>query len=831
MSNLPLIIVAQSILQHLQEFFSGSFMAHGYCFLWKPQLVWLHVGSDFLIALAYYSIPLLLIYFVWQRQDVPFQGIFLLFSAFILSCGTAHLLEIWTLWHPDYWLSGLMKATTAIISLYTASELVPLIPKALALPSPAQLETANLALEKEISEHKQTVQALQKSQQRLSLLVQQTPMAVIEWNLDGKVSQWNPAAEKIFGYDKNEAKNHHATELMIPESPKEQFHQIWQDFLGNQEGSFSTNKHYTPDGRTIFCEWYNIPLIEPNGSAIGVASLVQDITTRKKAEYALFKAYEELEQRVEERTKELATANQILQAEIIERQVAESALAERERYLAALVEIQHRLLALKGDENYYTSILEILGQSAGASHVWVFENSYDLNGNLLINQRAQWFASVSKCGCYHLKNHDSPYEECLLRWSQKLMRGETMMGLVRDFPLPERILLEKQGILSLLVLPLIVKEQFFGCIVLENCAEAEVWSVSAVDLLRAAAAALSVQHERSKAEVALRQSETKFREQATKLEQTLYQLKQTQTQLVQSEKMSSLGMMVAGIAHEINNPIGFVYANIPPATEYMKDLLELVELYQQHYPEPALEIQEHINDIDLDFLKEDLSDLFRSMKMGAERIRDLVTSLRTFSRLDEAKMKQVNIHEDIDSALLILGHRLKEKPELSAIELIKNYGNLPMVECYPRQLNQVFTNILANAIDALESQRVSCDQEEYQLLIAQKSPKIEICTEIYHNSQSREDSKHVVIRIKDNGPGMTERVKLMLFDPFFTTKPVGKGTGLGMSISYQIVVGEHGGELRCVSSPGQGTEFIIQIPIVQSARQSANNKPIPVTRY
>jgi len=950
MSDLPLITVAQSMVQHLQEFFSGSFMAHGYCFLWKPQLVWLHVGSDLLIALAYYSIPLLLIYFVWQRQDVPFQGIFLLFSAFILSCGTAHLLEIWTLWHPDYWLSGLMKATTAIISLYTASELVPLIPKALALPSPAQLETANLALEKEISEHKQTVQALQKSQQRLSLLVQQTPMAVIEWNLNGEVNQWNPAAEKIFGYDKNEAKNHHATELMMPESTQEQFNQVWQELLANKEGSHCTNQHYTTDGKTIFCEWYNIPLIEANGSAIGVASLVQDITQRKQAEDALFRAYEELEQRVEERTKELATANQVLQAEIIERKLAESALwenktrlhtlvtqapiilyatdrngkltllegkkidglehqrgevieqfnlslyacklkildnlspvlegkdrawivkigdsvyqnratplldtneqvigligvaiditqrhqaelalAERERYLAALAEVQHRLLALKSDENYYKSILEILGQSAGASHVWVFENSYDVNGNLLLNQRAQWFTCGSKCGCYNLKKPNFPYEECLLRWSKKLTRGETIMGLVRDFPLPERLLLEKQGILSLLALPLTIKDQFFGCIVLENCTEEQVWSASAVDLLRAAAAALSLQHERSKAEVALRQSEAQFREQATKLEQTLYQLKQTQTQLVQSEKMSSLGMMVAGIAHEINNPIGFVYANIPPATEYMQDLLELVELYQQHYPEPTPVIQNCINSLDLDFLKEDFPDLLKSIKVGAERIRDLVTSLRTFSRLDEAKMKQVNIHEDIDSALLILGHRLKEKPGRATIELIKNYGNLPMVECYPRQLNQVFTNILANAIDALELQRVSCHQDEEQQLIVQESPKIEIRTEITNNCQSSEDSKNVVIRIKDNGPGMTELVKLMLFDPFFTTKPVGKGTGLGMSISYQIVVGEHGGELSCISSPGQGTEFIIQIPIVQGARHSDNNKKsLSVTRF
>jgi PAS domain-containing protein len=220
------------MLKILQDWFSGNFMAHGYCFLWKPELVWLHAGSDFLIALAYYSIPLLLIYLVRQRRDLPFQGIFFLFSSFILSCGTTHLLEIWTLWHPDYWLSGLMKALTAIVSLYTASELVSLVPKALALPSQAQLEAANLALEHEIAEHKQTVEALEKSQQRLSLLVQQTPLAVIEWTLDARVSDWNPAAQTLFGYEKSKAVGHHAAELMVSGWVEEQFnHSLAKSFV------------------------------------------------------------------------------------------------------------------------------------------------------------------------------------------------------------------------------------------------------------------------------------------------------------------------------------------------------------------------------------------------------------------------------------------------------------------------------------------------------------------------------------------------------------------------------------------------------------------------
>ena len=803
-------------------------MAHGNCFLWKPALVWLHAGSDLLIALAYYSIPLLLIYFVRRRHDVPFQGIFLLFSAFILSCGTGHLLELWTLWHPDYWLSGLMKAITAIVSLYTASELVPLIPKALAMPSPAQLEAANLALEKEIAEHKQTVAALKQSQQRLSLLVQQTPLAVIEWNLDGEVSEWNPAAERIFGYDKSEAIAHHASELMVPECPKEQFDKVWQNLLASVNGNSSTNEHYTPDGRTIFCDWYNIPLIEPNGSCVEVASLVQDITQRKEAEDSLRRANEQLEQRVEERTRELARANEELQAEMVERHQAQAALAERERYLAALVEVQRGLLALKGEENYYTSILELLGQASSASHVYVFEHSHETCSQLFLSQCGHWSACEIYCQTDMPQYQNLPYDECLPYWAQRLARGETMMGLVSEFPDRERLILESQGILSLLVLPLTVQEQFFGFIVFDNAKEARVWSASEVELLRAAAAALSLQHERSKAEVALRRSEAQLREKATQLEQTLHQLKQTQCQLVQSEKMSSLGMMVAGIAHEINNPVCFVYGNLAPAGEYIEELLELINLYRQHYPVPVPAIQEYAEEIDLDFLVEDLPDLLVSMKVGAERIRDIVTTLRTFSRTEQAEMKQVNIHEGLDTTLQILQHRLKEKPGRPAIEVIKNYGTLPLIECYGGQLNQVFMNILANAIDALESQRVSSEQLGSEMLTSQPSPRIQICTEVVGSSELTEDSKRVIIRIRDNGPGMTERVKHMLFDPFFTTKPVGQGTGLGLSISYQIVVAGHGGQLECVSVSGQGTEFIIQIPIVQSNQKpSASSKATP----
>ncbi|MBW4678438.1 MAG: PAS domain S-box protein [Desmonostoc geniculatum HA4340-LM1] len=294
-----------------------------------------------------------------------------------------------------------------------------------------------------------------------------------------------------------------------------------------------------------------------------------------------------------------------------------------------------------------------------------------------------------------------------------------------------------------------------------------------------------------------KQAEMQLQLQAQNLENTLRELQRTQSQLIQSEKMSSLGNMVAGVAHEINNPVNFIHGNLIPASEYTQDLLHLLELYQQHFPYPPEEIQAEITAIDLDFLKEDLVKLFQSMTVGTQRIREIVLSLRNFSRLDEAEFKDVDIHEGIDSTLMILHNRLKGKPNHLEISVIKEYGKLPLIECYPGQLNQVFMNLLANAIDALEDSFVG------------EQGQIRICTELC-------DSQWVIIRISDNGIGIPQEILPKLFDPFFTTKDVGKGTGLGLSISYQIVVEKHHGSLSCNSIPGQGSEFVIKIPISQS---------------
>ncbi len=289
--------------------------------------------------------------------------------------------------------------------------------------------------------------------------------------------------------------------------------------------------------------------------------------------------------------------------------------------------------------------------------------------------------------------------------------------------------------------------------------------------------------------------------QSKKLEKSLRELQQTQAQLVQAEKMSSLGQLVAGVAHEINNPVNFIYGNLKYAKDYTQCLLNLVYLYQQFYANPVSKVQEYIKEIELDFLLDDLPKILNSMEVGAERISEIVLSLRNFSRLDEAEKKRVDIHQGLDSTLLILQSRFKDSVDHPGIKVVKNYGDLPLVDCYAGQLNQVFMNIISNAIDALDNY----DSRRAIAEINANPNIITITTEIIETN--------CVIRIADNGSGITEAVKERLFDPFFTTKPVGKGTGLGLSISYQIIVEKHGGTLKCISEPGQGTEFWIEIPL------------------
>jgi len=363
----------------------------------------------------------------------------------------------------------------------------------------------------------------------------------------------------------------------------------------------------------------------------------------------------------------------------------------------------------------------------------------------------------------------------------------------------------KQQPKSILCIPILNQRKLIGILYLENHLTKEAFTPDHLEVLNllTAQAAISIENARlyqnleeysHNLEVQVQQRTQQLQENNQNLQQTLQKLQQTQAQLIQTEKMFSLGKMVAGMAHEINNPITFISGNISHAREYVQDLLELLNLYQKNPSASNASIQEKLKEIDLEFICDDIEKIFDSMQIGSDRIGKIILGLRNFSRIDESQRKQVDIHEGLENTLMILQHRLRGNGSIPDIRIVKNYGELPAINCYASQLNQVFLQILTNAIDALTTSKV------------QDCPEIRIATQMQNNNK-------VEISIADNGPGMSETVEQRIFDPFFTTKPVGQGTGLGLSISYQIVTEQHGGQLQCISELGKGTKFIIDIPI------------------
>jgi GAF domain-containing protein len=391
------------------------------------------------------------------------------------------------------------------------------------------------------------------------------------------------------------------------------------------------------------------------------------------------------------------------------------------------------------------------------------------------------------------------------RYATKYSQGRIhTMSDLRSTEVDEcyRSLLEQFEIRAIIVAPIMKNGKLWGLLCVHQCAQPREWTTLEIQFVKQVSVQLSV---------ALQQADllSQTREQAKQLSYTLDDLQKAQIQIIQSEKMASLGQLVAGVAHEINNPVNFIYGNLQHAEQYTLELLECIQLYQQHYPEPVEEIQTFLQDTDINFLSQDIPKLFESMQIGTDRIHEIVTSLRNFSRLDEAEFKSVDVHAGIDSTLMILQNRLKSSPDSLGIHLIKDYGELPPVECFPGQLNQVFMNLIANSIDALEDY----DKQRSPDDIKTNPSTIRISTLALKNNR-------VAIYISDNGPGMSEEVRSHLFEPFFTTKPIGKGTGLGLSISYQIVTEKHGGKLSCHTSLGEGTEFVIEIPVYQAGSKA-----------
>ncbi|ODH03024.1 ATPase [Nostoc sp. KVJ20] len=459
--------------------------------------------------------------------------------------------------------------------------------------------------------------------------------------------------------------------------------------------------------------------------------------------------------------------------------------AEREKALAATVEKIRQSLDI--DTIFATSTEEVR-RLLEVDRVTIYRFRADWSGEFVAESLAQGWTPVKKIvpamvDDYLQKNQVGDFAN-----------GKTLV--IKDIystddSIPYIALIELMEARAYMIVPIFQGEKLWGLLAAYQNIQPRDWQEDEIDLLMQIGTQLGV---------GLQQAELfeQTQRQKEEITQTLKELQHTQSQLIQSEKMAGLGQLVAGVAHEINNPISFIYGNITYVTEHAENLLKLLRLYQKQYPKTTGEVQKQVATLDLDFISDDLPKILTSMKIGADRISQLVLSLRSFSRLDETGMKPVDIHEGIDSTLLILQHRLQPETNSFAIEVIKEYGELPSVVCYAAQMNQVFMNILNNAIDALENLATSGKIID--------NPKIWIRTRVIEGNM-------ILIWIADNGCGIPEMVRSRIFEPFFTTKQPGQGTGLGLSISYQIIVEKHGGNIKCTSEPGNGCEFWIEIPM------------------
>jgi PAS domain S-box-containing protein len=605
----------------------------------------------------------------------------------------------------------------------------------------------------DITERKAAEAALQDSESRYRTLLTNIPGAVYRRQADdrGAILFHSEAIADLTGYGHNHAIHSEAANLILPEDWPRVAAGIQQAIAQQQPYDLEYRIRYA-EGQERWVQDKGQPVFNGDGTVRWLDGVLTDITRRKESE---------------SRYREIARREALINR--ISAQIRES--------LQLKVILQTAVQAIRSQLK--------------TDRVVVYRFREDWHGQVVVEDVSEpWVSTLGEMGadnCFP-NGYAEYYESGRVRAIDDVA--------IADLDDCHRDYLQSLQVKANLIVPILIQNRLWGLLIAHECRQPRHWTGSEIELLLSLAGQVGVAISQSDLYYQATRNAARAQRQAQELETALVKLQRTQAQLVQTEKMSSLGQLVAGVAHEINNPVSFIDGNLSHAWEYAQDLLDLVNLYQRSYPEPHAAIDAARQRVDLDFLVEDFPKLLESMRVGADRIKNIVTSLRTFSRMDEAEIKPVQLQDGLNSTLMILQHRLKANGDRPTIAVHQHHADLSPVECYAGQLNQVFMNLISNAIDALENAI-----EETGL----DHPEITITTR-------EEEGDQVCITIADNGPGIPPEQQARIFEPFYTTKPVGKGTGIGLSISYQIISDRHHGTLTCQSTPGTGTEFTITIP-------------------